>query len=187
MTDEVVPEKSINSMNFQELRAYARSLEKQAKAEPSSTPDNEALLAELAELRSLQASHAGWLITTKNILYDGTTHGVKFAAGMAFIPVNAKFPKYHVEPPKEGLKEMARMSDADWKKTLERSKRTDAEVVVELITRDMRGYKAEFFDVAHQRELQNVTEARRKEYQEALEKVQGGQNTALTAPGYVGA
>lgn len=184
MTDE------INNMKFQELRAYARELKEKVDGQPNSaepaSEDIAALKAELAELRGLQADRAGWLITTENILYDGTTYGVKFDAGMAFIQANRKFPQHHVEPPKEGLKAMAKMSDADWQRTLERSRRSDAEVLVEKLTAGMRGYKATWFSGEQTKQLQQVMDARRNEFQAAREKAENAASKPLTMPGYAG-
>lgn len=188
MTDETKPDFNKTRAELMKENALLRAQLEGKTPEPAApTEDVEALKAELTELRGLQADRAGWLITTKNILYDGVTHGVKFEAGMAYIPANARFPKYRQTPLKEGYKEMNKISDKDWAKMLERAKRSEAEVVVELITKDLRGYTARFYPAEEQKALQTFMDARRQEFQVALSQANDSAARALTTPGFVGA
>ena len=106
---------------------------------------------------------------------------------MAYITTNAKFTKYRQAPLKEGYREMHNIKDKEWAVMQARDKRTDAEVVGELITKDMRGYTAKLYTADQQRELQSVQEARRQEFQNALSQANDTTSRALTTPGFVGA
>jgi len=179
----------INEMKFQDLRAYARELEKKlagVQEVAPLAPEDDDVAALKAELHELKAEREGWLITTPNVLYGGVTCGVRFEHGMAFVPKNREFPNRKVTPLKDTYYQKYKLSEEEKSAIKAREARSTAQIVVDELTHEF-NYTAEYFDVARLDQMKALREARNKEFQAAYEVAKSAEAAGkLAAPGYVG-
>lgn len=101
-----------------------------------------ALRQQLAEahdrLKQYESKEEGYLLVAPNPAYNGMTGGVEFRNGMAFLPNNAKLPRYSAHPLTEG--QFNKLSAADKAAHKAESAKTDAQRAAEIIAGDF-GYK----------------------------------------------
>lgn len=175
----------INDLKFQELRTYARELEKQLDDKTSSSKGEEFVRLK-TELAQYQAEQAGWLVTTPNPLYDGKTCDVKFEHGMAFIPQTREFPRFRNEPLKEAYVEKHKLSQEAILQLRVREARSTAQVVVERLAKDFH-YTVEFFEANQIEAMRQRITARDVEFQRAYEAAKSSERAAkLLSPRYIG-
>ena len=103
------------------------------------------------EIRDLTKEQEGWLITVPNPMYDGTTAGIKFNSGMAFLPADATYP--HLGG-KRGKKEYI----------------PDSERVANFL-QDHFGYEIKFYTYDEMRELKSTLDERNADRDEAAKLV----------------
>jgi hypothetical protein len=130
-----------------------------------------------AELTKMKEKEEGWLVIANNPLYNGTTLGVLFTDGMAFIPKNRVYPRFVVQMPSESQQ---RVMKDDKKKypygveelqIIEKSANTpSSERLVRYLVNDFK-YQAEFYTKDQMDALQNRINARAKERMEAQAKI----------------
>lgn len=99
----------------------------------------EAALAEKTKLLAeYEKADKGWLVVTTNPVYEGATAGIQFSKGRAYIPDNAKLPRFAFATLK--ATQYAKL-DADGKAAYEAGKaKTDAQRAAEHL-RDHFGYE----------------------------------------------
>lgn len=112
-----------------------------------------------AEVKELTANQEGWLITTKNPLYDGSTMGIKFNSGLAFIPSTSTFP---------GLG--GKVKDTVFT--------PDAKAVAKMLADDF-GYEIQFYSYEDLKALKGRMEERKAERQTAEAAVQAEQERVM--------
>jgi hypothetical protein len=150
---------------------------KLAELEAKLATKDEAITAQAIELDEMKKKEEGWLIVCNNPLYNGTTAGVLFTDGMAFIPKNRIYPRFVVEPLPDNVIESMLGDKAKYPhgaRDIEEHKKVEAvpssERMVKLITSDF-GYTAEFFTKDQMDALQKRLNDRARERKEAQAKL----------------
>ena len=114
--------------------------------EPTPTDDLQRQLAEaqrqLAEaqgrLKVYEHKENGYLLVTPNPAYNGVTAGVEFRNGVAFIPLDAKHPRFAPKVMNEG--QLAKCSAAEKAAYKVEVSKSEAQRAAEWISKDF-GYK----------------------------------------------
>ncbi len=118
----------------------------------------------------MKQKEAGWLVLCDNPTYNGTTMGILFTDGAAFIPVNRECSRVIVNLPAENQIESMEKTDAG-KKQLAQIKAAatmpTSERAVAFLVNNF-GYHAQFYSKDQQDELQKRISARAQERAEAL-------------------
>lgn len=147
-----------------------------------------ALLAEKEEeVKNLKAEGAGWLVITPMPDFDGTTAGIKFLNGMAFVAANRKIPRFEVQPIKESTMQKAGYTPKEQEAIREREKMTSAQRAVLTLENDY-GYQVEYYDGQNDKALAEKLDARARERSalEALQERLAEQMSVTTRPHFMG-
>jgi hypothetical protein len=135
---------------------------------------NEAIVKEIDVLKKKEE---GWLIWTDNPLYNGTTAGILFTDGMAFIPENRVIPRFVYEmPPQNQLDSMLEdkvrhpHGDREYASVIEAAKVPSSKRAMLFLTGDF-GYHSQYFTKDQQDELQKRISDRARERMEAIERL----------------
>lgn len=128
----------------------------------------EAIKAATQEIKELKANEDGWLILTKNPLYDGETSGLKFQSGMAFVPKTRVFEQYKFPKPKQ--EKIDAMTEKQRLAMEEAMKVPTSEKFVRIITSDF-GYESIYLEGEEGIEkLKQLNATRAKERADAQRK-----------------
>lgn len=107
------------------------------------------------ELKEARNEADGWLVTTPSPVYNGTTMGIRFINGAAFIRRNSDFPQMAIKPTKDTTFDKMGLTQAERQAIREREKRPTSERLVQQLVDDY-GYKAEWYTEADARKLQDA-------------------------------
>ena len=107
------------------------------------------LSAKDTQIDEMKKKEEGWLVWTSNPTYNGTTMGIQFTDGMAFIPVNREIPAMKIDPMNDSQirasAEALRITEKELKLRIEESSKipTSRKAVARLVS-DF-GYQAQYF------------------------------------------
>jgi hypothetical protein len=129
------------------------------------------------EINKMKEKEEGWLVVANNPLYNGTTLGVLFTDGMAFVPKNRVYPRFVVQMPTESQQRVMRDDKKKYpygEEELEIIKQSvntpSSERLVRFLQNDFK-YQVEFYTKDQMDALQNRINARAKERMEAQAKI----------------
>jgi hypothetical protein len=129
------------------------------------------------EINKMKEKEEGWLIVCPNPLYNGTTMGVLFTDGMAFIPKNKVYPRFVLEMPTANVQREMREDRKKYPNGIEELEiiKQSVEVgsskrLVDFLVGDFK-YQAEFYTKDQMDELQTRINKRAQERKEAQLKI----------------
>lgn len=125
------------------------------------------------KLDELNAKGEGWLVETPNATYDGSTLGIQFVRGQAFVRKNQVIPQVSVEPMKQTTIDKMGLKPDEVTAIREREKTSQAERAVRQLERDF-GYSVTHFDGSEEADkaMERLVSKRAKEYSQALETLE---------------
>ena len=173
--------------------AELQAMLKESKAREAEM--KEQLDAAMSVNKDITMRGEGWLITSKNPLYDGIRHDVRFINGQAFLLDTAVVPDFVVEPMGQG--QLMKFINAQYPKgvftdeqrTLEakairlREKRTSVAVCVHRMASDY-NFKIRHFSADKMDLKDEIMEARVEQSKDAYEKKEEQEQSKQFAPGW---
>lgn len=150
------------------------------EAEKALLEKDETIKAAQGEIKDLKAQEDGWLLITKNPLYDGDTAGLQFHSGMAFVPKNKEFPGFKHPKPKQEIWDRMKPEDKlkiEGLMAIPTSKR-----FVDYLVADF-GYEAIYLAGDDLEKIKEYNASRAKERAEALKKIESAESMSkLVSP-----